>query len=52
MAQRDFSHPIVFKKFEENARKLFPNRKSMYQVTKELNEVLEEMLYGKKRKRH
>lgn len=33
------------KDFERNLRKRFPY-KSMYQITKELNDVLEKMIYG------
>ena len=55
MAKRDFKKIQVYAPFEDNARKLIPF-KSMYEVTKELNKMLEERLYGiqkpKKRKHH
>lgn len=38
----------IFKPFEKNAKRLFPN-KSMLNITKEINKILEEMIYGKKR---
>ena len=36
----------IFIPFEKNAQKLFPH-KSMLDVTKELNKILEEFIYGK-----
>lgn len=39
---------IICSDFERNARKKYPY-KSMYQITKELNKMLEDLLYGKKR---
>lgn len=39
----------ISKQFEQNAKKVFPNYKSMYEITKELNKLLEEAIYGKKR---
>ena len=45
---RDTKRISVFKPFEENARKQFPY-KSMYQITKELNKMLEDMIYGTKK---
>jgi len=40
----------VYIPFAMNSRKLFPS-KSMYQITKELNEMLEDIIYGKRSKR-
>lgn len=37
--------------FEKNARKAFPNHRSMVEITKELNKLLEEAIYGYKKKR-
>lgn len=34
--------------FDKTTRKAFPN-KSMYQITKELNKLLENVIYGKKK---
>lgn len=45
---RDHTKSWISKEFEKNARKAFPNR-SMYQITKELNAILEDLIYGKKR---
>lgn len=39
----------IAKAFEENAKKIFPN-KSMVDVTKELNKILEEFIYGRKKR--
>jgi len=36
--------------FEKNARRAFPNYKSMYEITKELNKLLEQAIYGKKKR--
>ena len=38
----------IFSPFEDTCRKKFPDYKSMYDITKELNRLLEETLYGKK----
>lgn len=46
---RKHKHQRIYEPFEKNAKKLFPN-KSMLEVTKELNKILEEMLYGKKKR--
>ena len=35
---------IISEEFEKNARMIFPYRKSMYEITKELNKLLEEGL--------
>lgn len=42
---RDRKRVWVDKEFEQSAKKIFPC-KSMYQVTKELNKMLEDVLYG------
>lgn len=46
---RDKKQVWVFKPFEKNVRKKFPY-KSMYEITKELNKLLEDMIYGKKKR--
>lgn len=40
----------VSRLFEKNARKAFPY-KSMYQITRELNKLLENVLYETKKKK-
>ena len=40
----------IFSPFEDNCKKVFPNYKSMFDITKQLNKMLEEVLYGKKKK--
>lgn len=47
MANRDIKNGKISKQFEKNLRKLYPYR-SLYKATKELNKVLEEMIYGVK----
>jgi len=37
----------IDKEFEEKARKAFPHYKSMCAITKQLNKVLEEIIYEK-----
>ncbi len=39
----------IFKPFEKNAKRLYPY-KSMLDITKELNKILEEALYGRKKR--
>jgi len=39
----------VYEPFEKNAKRLFPY-KSMLNVTKEINKILEEMIYGKQKR--
>ena len=46
----DKKRMTVDKDFEKNLIKLYPYR-SFRQATKELNEILQEMLYGKKKKK-
>lgn len=43
----------ISKSFDSNARKAFPY-KSMYQITKELNKMLEKVIYErpKKKRKH
>lgn len=39
----------VFEPFEKNARKRYPY-KSMYEITKELNKMFEEVYHGRKKR--
>ncbi len=47
---RNYKQARIYKPFEDTAKKLFPH-KSMSEVTKEINKILEEIVYGKKQKR-
>lgn len=42
--ERDVKQAKISKQFDKTARKKFPY-KTMYQITKELNKMLEDMLY-------
>ena len=47
MANKDIKNGVAISKtFEKNLRKLYPY-KSIYKATKELNKVLEKMIYDK-----
>ena len=46
---REGKQARIYKPFEKNAKKIFPY-KSMLEVTKELNKILEEMIYGKQKR--
>lgn len=39
----------IFKPFEKNAKRLYPNQ-SMVDVTKEINKILEELIHGRKKR--
>lgn len=50
MKRQLVTHGRINKEFASNMKKLYPHR-TMTDATRELNKVLEDILYGKKRKR-
>ncbi|KKN27129.1 hypothetical protein LCGC14_0867790 [marine sediment metagenome] len=49
MSGNDTIQKRISKKFVSNLNELYPQETSFNKKTKRLNEVLEEMLYGKKK---
>jgi len=47
---RKDTHIRADKIFVSNINKLYPNTKSMREKTEKLNSILEELIYGKKKK--